>query len=468
MSKYNDWTRKQVEAYHSTRQYLYTLFGGAKGGGKSVCGTRIFQCDVSNHSDGIFIVMRKNYTVLRNTTQRSFDKFFDPSLAPRKVNTKWYCVNNNQIWFWAADRTRDPDYEKTRGLEATAIMFDEASEGDQLLYELLPSLLRQPAINLDTRESWLGNIFMTSNPVPGMNYLKRNFIDPKTRKRDGKHNFILSLPDENPLLPSGYIERSFDVMSEPLRRMLRYGDWDVEANEFQIVIRRDLEAIAWDGVVKGRVVGAGIDIGLGRPDKTVLWLVDETGHMWRETAWEEYDTTIQVKALAPYCQEIANNGGEVWIDSGSVGKGPADQLSAMFGNRVIIQTSFGESPKPESNTTLAMPYADKRAQLYFWSREDVTNAANIARLEELPPLVITSNDEIEEELENTYYLPVDGKLRIEPKQNIKERIGRSPDDADAFVLCNAARRSVKARPVFIPSSRRDRRKTDSGITRGYD
>lgn len=468
-TKYNEWNPKQIEAYHSTRRFTYTLFGGAKGGGKSVGGARIYQCDLSNYRNGIFIVMRKNYTVLRNTTVRTFEKFFDPSLVMHKVNTKWFCANNNQIWFWAADQTRDPDYERTRGLEATEIMVDEASEGTQDLYELLPSLLRQPAISVDTGKEWTGNVYMTSNPVPGSNYLKRNFIDPRTRKRDGQHNFIRSLPDDNPLLPTGYIDKAFNNMNPSLMRMLRYGDWDVEESDFQIVSTADFMDICWSDIIHGRIIAAGIDIGLGRPDLTVVYVSDEAGHMRRFAIIEEYDTVKQVTHLRGVCAEVATNGGEVWIDAGSVGKGVADRLMSEFGHFVIIPVSFGESPKEEPlNESIKMPYQDKRAQLYFWAREDVTQAAAIARTGYQPALTIEHNEQLAEELENTFYIPADGKLRIEPKDKIKERIGRSPDDADAFVLCNAARRTVQSRPVAF-STRGDSNKRERGsrITQGY-
>lgn len=464
--EYNRWTPKQVEAYHSTRQYLYTLFGGAKGGGKSVGGTKIYQCDISNYRSGVFVVMRKNYTVLRNTTMRTFEKFFDPALILHKSNTKWYCVNNNQIWFWAADPSRDPNLEKTRGLEVTEIMVDEASEDSVELYEILPSLLRQPAVSIDDQEDWIGNIYMTSNPVPGRNYLKDKFIDPRTRVRDGRHNFIQSLPDDNPLLQDGYISKAFDNMNDTLRRMLRYGDWNVEEADFQIVPPAYSREICWSDIVRGRIRAAGIDIGLGRPDLTVVWACDENGHFHRFMAVGEYDTMRQATLLRPICDEVRNSNGEVWIDASSVGKGVADKLLSEFGPDTIVPVSFGQSPLEEESKQ-QMPYENLRAQLYFWSREDISHAAGQSCNGDVPDITMDYCEQLIEEFENTFYLPKDGKLRIEPKENVKERIGRSPDDADAWVLCNAARRAVKNRPVYLGRGTRERKSRSSIITAGY-
>jgi hypothetical protein len=464
---YNEWNEKQIEAFHSTRQYLYTLYGGAKGGGKSVGGVRMFQCDVTNYRNGVFVVMRKNFTVLHNTTKQSFEKELDPNVIVRKTKNVWYCVNGNQIWFWAADHSSDAEYEKSRGLEVSAIMQDEASEGTEKLYELMPSLLRQPAYSVDDGSELPGYIYLTSNPVPGTNYLKRVFIDPRTRKNDGQHNFIQSLPDDNPLLPPGYIDKAFSTMNPALVRMLRFGDWDVEQSEFQIVSTAHLNDIAWTEVERSTPVACGIDIGLGRPDASTVYLCDDQGYMWREMRIYEYDTMNQTKAFEPICDMVANAGGEVWIDAAGVGKGVADALMARFGDRVIVPVTFSESPRPEEVSTSKIPYKNLRAQLYFWMREAVQASAQTALEGERPSLTIERNDELFEEFENTFYLPRDGKLAIEPKVDINSRLGRSPDDADGAVLCNAALRSYRNRPVMPSGQRRERPSRVSRITNGY-
>ena len=41
-----------------------------------------------------------------------------------------------------------------------------------------------------------------------------------------------------------------------------------------------------------------------------------------------------------------------------------------------------------------------------------------------------NEEDLFEELENTYYDNDIDKVRIEPKDNIKDRLGRSPDKAD--------------------------------------
>jgi phage terminase large subunit len=466
---YATWTEKGVLAYESTRQYLYTLFGGAKGGSKTVTGCRIYQTDISNYRGGLFVVMRRNYTDLRVTTRASFDRFFPPHLIIEKKSDVWHCANDNDILWWAADPSRDPGHEKTRGLEASAIFYDESSQQDEQLYGILPSLLRRDAFHIDTGEPLHKYIYQTANPVPGQHHLKRTFISPKSRRTpggpndDGRHNFIRSLPDDNAYLSDSYIADAFSTMTDEMVLMYRFGHWDVEESEFVIVPAKDVEALIVPSIIDRSPVAAGIDIGLGRPDKTVVYCSNAAGEVWREMELEEYDTMKQVEALQPICRLVANNGGKTFVDNGSVGKGVADALIAGSPWGTVEGVNFGEAAVEEGDTQGGVGYENRRAQMYWWARNEVKAAT--VRVEE--------NEILKEELANTYFLPADGKFKLEPKKNIRERLGRSPDDSDAFVLCIAARRAARLNDFTLPS-RNDRssegqvrRRRESPITAGY-
>jgi hypothetical protein len=452
-----DFTKKQREAYHSTRKYLFTLFGGAKGGGKTVGGILILAHDILHHEGGLWVVMRRNYTDLHSTTKASFERFFPRELVLERTSHRWRCVNGNEILFWAADASRDPNYEKTRGLEATAIMLDEASQADAELYEVLPTLLRRPALNIATQQEFNGYIYLTTNPVPGQNYLRHIFIDPRTRKNDGRHKFILSLPDDNDKLPNGYIDRAFSTMSEQMVRMLRHGSWDVEESDFKIIVPSDLSRLFTPQKPSdAEIIALGIDIGLGKPDKTVVYAATRSGAFFVQNAFEEYNTMRQVERLYDICRAVHDRNGKICIDAAAVGKGVADRLQQAFYG-TIQPVMFGETPQNENHASASGRYANRRAQLYFHARELIQQAAATAaeRTKQGQELEIRiTNDEIlYEELDNTYYNPSDGKFVIEPKEVIKKRLRRSPDHADAFVLCVSAWEQVKSATEWVfPSS----------------
>jgi hypothetical protein len=436
---------------------LYVLFGGAKGGSKTGTGVRIMQHLVAHYEKGRYAVMRKNYTDLHDTTKQSFLKMFPPEFVVRKTESVWYCANGNEIWFYAADRSLDRNYEKTRGLELSAIFVDEASQFDEAFYELLPSLLRHDAYCIATGETLSGFIYMTTNPVPGKNWLKRLFIEPQTRVADGSHVYIAALPDNNPLLPSRYVSRAFSTMSGAMLKMLRYGDWDVEESDFKIIIPSDLSRLFTPQKPSdAEIIALGIDIGLGKPDKTVVYAATRSGAFFVQNAFEEYDTMRQVERLYDICRAVHDRNGKVCIDAAAVGKGVADRLQQAFYS-TIQPVMFGETPQNENHASASGRYANRRAQLYFHARELIQQAAATAaertKQGQEPEIRITNDEILYEELDNTYYNPSDGKFVIEPKEVIKKRLRRSPDHADAFVLCVSAWEQVKSATEWVfPSS----------------
>lgn len=468
--KYYAWTPKGIEAFNATRVRDFVLFGGAKGGSKTVSGCRIIAHDVARYKGGRYLVFRQNYTTLHLTTVSTFERFFPPELVIRKTEKRWYLVNDNEIDFVAADRTKDRNYEKIRGLESTAIMVDEAPEFDDEFYGLLPSLIRRDAFHVETSEVHPGWIYLTANPVPGTNYVKRHFIDERTRVSDGTHVFIPSLPDDNPLLPKGYIDRAFSRMTPETLAMLRHGDWNVETSEFVVVPPAHLAPLLIDRVSDRTPVCAGIDIGLGRPDKTVVWCANAAGEMWKEDTFELYDTMAQADRLGPVVERVKSAGGKVYIDEGSVGKGLVDRLRRMFGSSTIVGVMFGAAAEEERQPSGRMERVHdlKRDQLYFWFREDVIAASEAYVNGGGAGLRIERDEALVEELENTLYVPKDRYMKVEPKDEIKRKIGRSPDDADGAVLCNAARRRRRGGMTLATTSKTTATTTRrTSITDGY-
>lgn len=104
------------------------------------------------------------------------------------------------------------------------------------------------------------------------------------------------------------------------------------------------------------------------------------------------------------------------IDTIGVGAGVFDQLTMQ--GFYCVDGNFGMTA--DDNDT----FMNKRAESYFRLRDALNRGLSLPRDEEL----------LEELVSITYRYTETGKIRITPKDKIKEELGRSPDKADALAL----------------------------------
>ena len=110
------------------------------------------------------------------------------------------------------------------------------------------------------------------------------------------------------------------------------------------------------------------------------------------------------------------------------------------------QVSFAESP-PDDNEKDKYTYANIRAWGYFRLGRQTRDGLVF----DVEPSEFIDNDivsELKREVTNTHFL-LDrmGRILIEPKDDIKARLGRSPDVGDAAMLCTLSRPDIMAPTV---------------------
>ncbi|MGB0972968.1 MAG: hypothetical protein ACPGVG_18730, partial [Mycobacterium sp.] len=164
--------------------------------------------------------------------------------------------------------------------------------------------------------------------------------------------------------------------------------------------------------------------------------------------------------IMPYCDEdeIARSVATIQYETkadavaldttGGYGSGPATMLIKQRERfRVpdhfrVIRVDFG-SRALDPDT-----FSDRRSELWWHMREwfDTYGACD-------------PDDELEEELLTPEWDYVGGRIKLEAKDKIKERIGRSPDRADALALAIAAQRTrFRRRTGTAESTKRSRKK----------
>lgn len=132
------------------------------------------------------------------------------------------------------------------------------------------------------------------------------------------------------------------------------------------------------------------------------------------------------------------------IDATGVGSGTVNELRRLgrsvqglhFGSpamKMVEKAPDGQAVEWSSDVNLFASSGGLRSQMYWQAREDLRTDA----------IDVEEDQELWEELTAPTFVD-EPKTIVEPKAEIRERLGRSPDKADAFVLANWVRvRAVK-------------------------
>lgn len=191
------------------------------------------------------------------------------------------------------------------------------------------------------------------------------------------------------------------------------GPSDVEAAMFRQVPR---EAYEW------AQVRLGVDVARYGDDRTVIFprrgLLALEPRVMRHTHGAAVSADIAT-AIMRACTEYKTK--TVLMDAtGGWAAGARDILSVAGYHPIEVQFHApcrmvdGKDPK----------YRNRRAEMHFGLSEWVKNGGSLPNLPELLGELTTP----------TYTVREDGKFQIEAKEQVKERLGRSPDLADALAL----------------------------------
>ena len=161
----------------------------------------------------------------------------------------------------------------------------------------------------------------------------------------------------------------------------------------------------------------GVDIARFGDDKTVLCF-RRGRYCFDMKEYSGLDTVALANLLTKVIKE--STPARVFLDLGNTGAGVYDILVDRGYAKIVRGVNFGAKAINDDR------YANKRAEMW--------DSANQWLKSELP-VQLVNNDELLDDLcsVNKQY-DSKGRLQLEPKEKVKERIGRSPDKADAFVL----------------------------------
>lgn len=235
-------TPKQSEFDRKVETTKQTLFGGARGGGKSRGLREILIKRRLQYANSIGYIFRKTFSELEaNHISRIFIEH--PELEPyyHSGNKTIRFPNGSELRFAYLEHKKD--LRKFQGREIHDLGIEEAGEWEYDHYEYLLGSNRSSVPGIEPR------VLLTANPGGiGHRWLKRLFVERRYEKGEKPEDyaFVAARVEDNPALMEAdpeYVLKLEAMKNEMLRRAYRYGDWDIAAGQYFSEFRREAHVI---------------------------------------------------------------------------------------------------------------------------------------------------------------------------------------------------------------------------------
>lgn len=260
-------------------------------------------------------------------------------------------------------------------------------------------------------------------------------IDGEEREPSSR-TFIPAKLSDNPHLAETDYGKRLDRLPEELRKAFKEGDFGVGlgSDPFQVLPRAWVKAAQerWqERSPEGPMLQLGVDPARGGKDKTVL--APRYGTYVGRLIERPGPETPDGPTVGQHVIAAAEPTARVVIDVIGYGSSPYDWLRET--TRLRVQAFNASERDPEATDhSGTLTFRNRRAQAYWRLREllDPSNPHDLAEPVALPP-----GKELRRELCAAKWKMTTSGIQIEPKEDIKERLGRSPDRADAVVYAFA-------------------------------
>lgn len=408
---------KQKEALEAAKRFKFTLFGGSVGSGKSYWlrwSVVWFLMDyysrykIEGIRAGVFC---EDYPSLndRHLTKIKFE--FLPWLGTWNEQRKEFTLAKRWGSGIIAFRNLD-DPTKYLSVEFAIIAIDEINRNPKTTFDMLRSRHRWPGIK-DVKflagcnplgEAWVKNT-----------WVKRLF--PPEEKEQYEFVFVPALPTDNPHLSEEYY-KSLESLPEMQRKAYLEGNWDAfdegmdEKGYIRLVLDRELQqCFVSSGDHSGFLV-LGIDPAAGGDASAIVL---RSGHLQEVLFNQKLQNTMDLVGVIMDLQRDYRVD-MIVVDKSGVGQGVYDRLREL--NYNVRGVSFGEKSEDPM-------FVNLKAEWHWRERQWLLSGGRLIR------------DYGWNEFEIIKYKNKDGKIVIQPKEELFRDGIASPNVVDAAVLTMA-------------------------------
>ena len=408
---------KQLEALNASKRFKYVLFGGSVGSGKSywIRWSAVYwlmkyysKYGLKGVRAGVFC---EDYPSLndRHLTKVKFE--FPEWLGKFNEAKHEFTLAPEYGSGIIAFRNLD-DPSKYLSVEFALIAIDEINRNPKTTFDMLRSRHRWPGIK-DTKfiagcnplgEAWVKNM-----------WVKRLF--PPTEKEQYEFVFVPALPTDNPHLPEEYY-KSLESLPDNQRKAYLEGNWDAfdegmdEKGYVRLINDRELQSVYVSSGQHSGYLILGVDPAAGGDNSAIVL---KSGNLQEVVFNQKLQNTMD---LVRVVMELHQKHGVdmVVVDKTGIGQGVYDRLKDVGYN--VRGVSFGEKSEDDQ-------FGNLKAEWHWRERKWLLSGGRLLQ------------DMGWNEFEVVKYKNKDGKIIIQPKEELFKDGIMSPNCVDAAVLTMA-------------------------------
>lgn len=413
--------QKEVCKYWLDDTVSDIVYGGSKGSGKSYLGASLIFGDAFIYPQTHYFIARKKLNDLRKFTIPTIHEVFENW----NLSSNYYKYNGQDNYYELYNGSKvflleakylpsDPQYMRFGSMQMTRGMIEEAGEFERDAKENLEASIGRWK---NDKYNLAGKLLQTCNP--SKNYLYKDYyIKNKKGELESFKKFVQAFPEDNKMLDKGYLENLNRILSKNAKERLLKGNWEYDDDPNALCDYENILAIFENDHVPKERKYITCDVARMGSDKAVIMVWDGFNviELYEYAISKITDIQNAIKGLREKHQIPKHL---CIADEDGVGGGVVDNLKI---------NGFVNNSKALNQEN----YVNLQTQCCYKLAEMINeNKINIEC-----ELTNKQKEDIIEELEQlkTYDSDKEGKLKILPKEKIKENIGRSPDYRDTLMM----------------------------------
>lgn len=446
----------QIQAYVSEADILY--YGGAAGGGKS---DLLLGLAMTAH--GKSIIFRREYQQLRELVDRSYEILTDTKAKYSQTASRWRNIPGGRSLEFGAVQ-HEKDREKFKGRPHDLKAFDEIPDFTELQFRFLIAWNRSTDPNQRCRvvcagnpptyaegewvirywAPWLSTSY--SNPAkPGELRWFASIDGKDVEVESGRsfefkgekilplsRTFIPALLGDNPYLRDTNYRAVLQGLPEPLRSQLLHGLFTATRPDlpYQVIPTEWVKAAQarWSGREPPEMglTSVGVDPSRGGRDTTEI--AQRSGNYFHKLLSYPGQNVPDGPACAALVIEALGEEGTVPINVDVIGIG-ASVYDILFAQDYEVSPVNNSEKSVATDKSGRLKMRNIRAEMYWKMREDLDPESGL-------DLALPPGDELIADLVAPQWKMTTTGVLIEPKKDIRKKLGRSPGQGDAVVLAN--------------------------------